>query len=193
MPSQSVPLQHPEAGDLEQARYYALQRVAHLHTAVVGLEVKRMTSSEVGSTIWEAICAEYFDDDEMRSACFPIDNANLQIDSLFKEATETSLNLLNQTRADINSARSVARISEVLQAMKRNLTLNSEARKRDAVAIMQRLRRDLYKIFGSFGLHDEWYPAVYRMILGLIPDGTYHPDPIPNRPFHTGLIQEFFF
>ena len=197
MPSQSIPLQQPGAaiGDLELVRHNALQRVEHFHTTVVDLEVKRMNDSEAGSMLWETVCADSFVDDydEMRNVCSPIDNANLQIDTLFKEAAETSLNLLNQARADINSARSVTRISEVSQALKRNLTLNSEARKRDAVAIMQRLRRDLHEIFGSFGLHEEWYPAVYRMILGLVPDGTYHPDPIPDdRPYHTGLMLELF-
>ena len=39
MPSQSDPLQQPEAGDLEQVRYDALQRVAYF---VIALEVKRI-------------------------------------------------------------------------------------------------------------------------------------------------------
>ena len=192
MPSQSVPLQQPEAGDLEQARYDAFQRVAHFQRERVDLEVKRMANSEVGSTMWETICAKYFDDDEMRSVCSLIDNANSQIDHTFMASTEHYLHILDEMRTDINRARTVGGISRVLQAWERSLTWISERRKTRAVEIMQGLRRDLDEISSSFELHDDWYPAFYRIILGLTPDGNYHPNPIPDNPSLRIVTQEYF-
>ena len=149
MPSQSDPLQQPEAGDLEQVRYDALQRVAYF---VIALEVKRIAK------LWAWLYHLWFGKPQglhelfwpwWKWAAHVIRSIMLTfglIPFLWRLlSTDTNLDILDQMRADdINSAQSVARISEILQVMERSLTLNSEARKRYAVTIMQRLiiRRD---------------------------------------------------
>ena len=189
MPSQSIPLQQPEAGDVEQARYDALQRIESFHRDIVDLEVKRMANSEVGSTIWETMCANYFDDDGIRSICSLIDNANLQIDTLFMESTQSSISMLNRMKEFLNSRRSVGEISRHLRWTEDNLTVNSEVRKTSAVTIMQGLKRDLDEISGSFELDDRVF---YRIVLGLTPDGSYHPNPIPDNPSLRIVTREYF-
>jgi hypothetical protein len=180
MPSQSGPLQQPGAaiGDLEQVRESALQTVADFRRTVISLEVKRIADSRVGCTMWEALCAKLFEDYKMSKACPLIVDARLQINSVFTEAATTNRVVFDRIEAHIKKAKSVAKISELLELMERNLTLNSEVRKGRAITILQRLRGDLFEVFGN--LHDSrWYPTVYRMTLGLGSDGCYHPDPIP--------------
>jgi hypothetical protein len=183
------------AGDLEQARSNALQTVAAFRNTVISLEVKRIADSRVGTIMWEERCTTFYRprDHLIIRACPSIDNARFQIHSVFARAAATNKVLFDRMSAHIERARSVTRISELLQLMERNLILNSRIRARYAVTIMQHLRCDLNRIFGRLidvlrqtlghlaGDRDKWHRTVYRMTLGLTSDGQYHPNPIPVR------------
>jgi hypothetical protein len=187
------------AGDLEQARSNALQTVAAFRNTVISLEVKRIADSRVGTIMWEERCRSFYRDRReahlVIRACPSIDNARLQIHSVFARAAATNKVLFDRMSAHIERARSVTRISELLQLMERNLILNSRVRARYAVTIMQHLRCDLNRLFGRLidalhesighlgiaGDRDMWHRTVYRMTLGLTSDGQYHPNPIPVR------------
>ena len=179
------------SGDLEQVRSNALQTVADYRHIVISLEVKRITGSRVGSMIWERRCWIFY-----RRFCYYmhvgylvvrvcrlIEDARFRVNFVFTRAASTNRVLFDRMVIHINRARSMARISALLELMERNLILNSEIRTRYAVTIIRQLRRDVqppYRIFDPAGLDQEmWYRTVCRLTLGLTPDGLYHPDPIP--------------
>ena len=189
MPSQSGPLQQPGApriiheyfGDLEQARYNALQTVVDFRRIVVSLEARRTAQSSISSRVWEAnyIAGKR----EARSASSRIGHARFRINTIFGNAAATNLVIFNRVTEQINRAQSEAKISELLLLMENNLARNSELRGRYAVAIMQRLKADLDAIIGFQG--SRWYATAYRFTLGLETDGGYHPYPTPIIGYAT--------
>jgi hypothetical protein len=218
MPSQSGRRRQPGAAnsdDLEQVRSNALQTVVDYRRIVISLEIKRIADSRVSSMMWEERCRIFYQPEDylVIRACPLIENARHQIHSVFSRAAATNQVLFDRMITHINGARSVGRISALLLLMERNLTLNSGIRQRYAVAIMQHLRRDLQRIFGSlieaqdisridgdydFGDDNErWHRTVFRMTLGLTFDGRYHPNPIPIRiniemPMFTYQAEYYF-
>jgi hypothetical protein len=188
MPSQSGPLQQPGApsvheysGDLEQARFNALQTVVDFHRIVVSLEAKRTAQSRISSRLWEAhyIAGKR----EACSAGSRIGHARFRINTIFGNAAATNLVIFNRVTEHINRAQSEAKISELLLLMENNLARNSELRGRYAVAIMQRLKADLDAIIGFNG--SQWYATAYRFTLGLETNGDYHPNPTPTIRYAT--------
>ena len=157
------------SGDLEQVRSNALQTVADYRHIVISLEVKRITGSRVGSMMWERRCwRQFFYYMHMGylvvRVCRLIEDARFRVNFVFTRAASTNRVLFDRMVIHINRARSVARISALLELMERNLILNSEIRTRYAVTIIRQLRHDvqpLYRIFDPAELDQEmWYRTV---------------------------------
>ena len=115
-------------GDLEQVRSNALQTVADYRHVVISLEVKRIAGSRVGAMMWEQHCWRLYPRTNHHlivRVCRLIVNACFQIDFIFMRTAATNQVLFDRMVTLINGARSVARISALLQLMERNLILNS--------------------------------------------------------------------